>query len=300
MHGQPVLLGDLLRAQVLLHREREVRAALHGRVVREDHALAALDDADPGHDPGRRRLAVVELPRGERAELEERRARIDEPVDPLARRSASRASGAARAPARRRRARRAPSARAARRRAPPSARAGARTPRRRGRAARSGLPRQEPNRGIGSVWAIDRAVTNGRESPERGPRQQGRDSMDGEATAAVDVGTSEDARLESLGYKPQLNRVLGFFSNFAVAFTYLSPMVGIYSLFILGVGHRRARVHLADDHPAWSGCSSSPSSSASSRATIPWPARSSSTASSIGRSRLRLVRRLVLRDRAAR
>jgi amino acid transporter len=60
--------------------------------------------------------------------------------------------------------------------------------------------------------------------------------MDGQAAAAVDVGTSEDARLESLGYKPQLNRVLGFFSNFAVAFTYLSPMVGIYSLFILGVG----------------------------------------------------------------
>ena len=46
----------------------------------------------------------------------------------------------------------------------------------------------------------------------------------------------EDARLESLGYKPQLNRVLGLFSNFAVAFTYLSPMVGIYSLFVLGVG----------------------------------------------------------------
>jgi amino acid transporter len=47
---------------------------------------------------------------------------------------------------------------------------------------------------------------------------------------------SEDARLESLGYKPQLNRVLGLFANFAVAFTYLSPMVGIYSLFVLGVG----------------------------------------------------------------
>src|SRR6476659_4807378 len=57
-----------------------------------------------------------------------------------------------------------------------------------------------------------------------------------EAASAVDVGTSEDARLESLGYKPQLNRVLGLFSNFAVAFTYLSPMVGIYSLFLLGVG----------------------------------------------------------------
>jgi amino acid transporter len=46
----------------------------------------------------------------------------------------------------------------------------------------------------------------------------------------------DDARLASFGYKPQLNRVLGFFSNFSVAFTYLSPMVGIYSLFILGVG----------------------------------------------------------------
>jgi amino acid transporter len=60
--------------------------------------------------------------------------------------------------------------------------------------------------------------------------------MQGDAASAVDVGASEDARLESLGYTPQLNRVLGVFSNFAVAFTYLSPMVGIYSLFILGVG----------------------------------------------------------------
>jgi len=47
---------------------------------------------------------------------------------------------------------------------------------------------------------------------------------------------SDDARLESLGYRPQLNRVLGLFANFSVAFTYLSPMVGIYSLFVLGLG----------------------------------------------------------------
>jgi amino acid transporter len=46
----------------------------------------------------------------------------------------------------------------------------------------------------------------------------------------------DDHRLMSLGYRPQLNRVLGLFANFAVAFTYLSPMVGIYSLFVLGVG----------------------------------------------------------------
>jgi amino acid transporter len=46
---------------------------------------------------------------------------------------------------------------------------------------------------------------------------------------------ADDERLESLGYKPQLNRVLGLFSNFSVGFTYLSPMVGIYSLFIFGL-----------------------------------------------------------------
>ena len=50
------------------------------------------------------------------------------------------------------------------------------------------------------------------------------------------VHDDDDSRLESLGYTPQLNRVLGLFANFSVAFTYLSPMVGIYSLFLLGVG----------------------------------------------------------------
>jgi amino acid transporter len=53
------------------------------------------------------------------------------------------------------------------------------------------------------------------------------------AEAGHDV---DDARLASLGYQPQLRRVLGLFANFSVAFTYLSPMVGIYSLFVLGLG----------------------------------------------------------------
>src|SRR5438270_7131120 len=60
-----------------------------------------------------------------------------------------------------------------------------------------------------------------------------------ETAASPNVPTTtinEDARLASLGYTPQLNSVLGLFANFAVAFTYLSPMVGIYSLFVLGVG----------------------------------------------------------------
>jgi amino acid transporter len=46
----------------------------------------------------------------------------------------------------------------------------------------------------------------------------------------------DDARLAGLGYQPQLRRVLGLFANFSVAFTYLSPMVGIYSLFAVGLG----------------------------------------------------------------
>ncbi len=50
------------------------------------------------------------------------------------------------------------------------------------------------------------------------------------------VVVSDDERLTQLGYRPQLTRVLGLFSNFSVAFTYLSPMVGIYSLFVLGLG----------------------------------------------------------------
>jgi len=53
---------------------------------------------------------------------------------------------------------------------------------------------------------------------------------------AADPVDDDDARLRSLGYSPQLNRVLGLFANFSVAFTYLSPMVGIYSLFVLGLG----------------------------------------------------------------
>ena len=60
--------------------------------------------------------------------------------------------------------------------------------------------------------------------------------MEEAGTSVPSAVTNEDARLASLGYSPQLSRVLGLFSSFAVAFTYLSPMVGIYSLFVLGVG----------------------------------------------------------------
>jgi amino acid transporter len=59
----------------------------------------------------------------------------------------------------------------------------------------------------------------------------------------VGVGTTLDARtgsegdrLAALGYRQELSRVLSLFDNFSVAFSYLSPMVGIYSLYTLGLG----------------------------------------------------------------
>lgn len=47
---------------------------------------------------------------------------------------------------------------------------------------------------------------------------------------------AESDRLRSLGYRQELSRVLSLFDNFSVAFSYLSPMVGIYSLYTLGLG----------------------------------------------------------------
>src|SRR6201998_1610113 len=58
-----------------------------------------------------------------------------------------------------------------------------------------------------------------------------------EATPTTSAITDDDdARLESLCYNPPLSRVLGCFSNFSVAFTYLSPIVGVFSLFTFGAG----------------------------------------------------------------
>ena len=54
--------------------------------------------------------------------------------------------------------------------------------------------------------------------------------------AVNNVETQDSARLSALGYRQELSRVLSLFDNFAVAFSYLSPMVGIYSLYVIGLG----------------------------------------------------------------
>ncbi|MBK7863524.1 MAG: amino acid permease [Archangiaceae bacterium] len=46
---------------------------------------------------------------------------------------------------------------------------------------------------------------------------------------------AEDALLEKLGYRADLKRTLSLFANFGIAFCYISPVVGVYSLFGYGL-----------------------------------------------------------------
>src|SRR5438445_10507097 len=52
-------------------------------------------------------------------------------------------------------------------------------------------------------------------------------------------GSGQDAAdahdLAGFGYKQELRRVLGVYSSFAVAFSYISPSTGLFTLFILGI-----------------------------------------------------------------
>jgi amino acid transporter len=45
--------------------------------------------------------------------------------------------------------------------------------------------------------------------------------------------TSDEAVLESFGYKQELRRSLSFWTNFAVGFAYISPVVGLYAIIAL-------------------------------------------------------------------
>src|SRR5213595_3436647 len=46
----------------------------------------------------------------------------------------------------------------------------------------------------------------------------------------------DEQDLARFGYKQELKRSLGTFSSFAVAFSYISPSTGIFTLFFLGMG----------------------------------------------------------------
>ena len=81
---QPVLARDVLRAQVLLYRQRVIGAALHRGVVAHDHALAAGDAADARDHPRARHLAFIEVERRKLADLQKRGAGIKQPLDAIA------------------------------------------------------------------------------------------------------------------------------------------------------------------------------------------------------------------------
>jgi urea carboxylase system permease len=51
-----------------------------------------------------------------------------------------------------------------------------------------------------------------------------------------DQSARDDAHLRSLGIKPELRRTLGFLSNFAIAFSFISVSTGSYGNFSIGIG----------------------------------------------------------------
>ena len=53
---------------------------------------------------------------------------------------------------------------------------------------------------------------------------------------AQDQAARDDAHLRSLGIKPELKRTLGFLSNFAIAFSFISVSTGSYGNFSIGIG----------------------------------------------------------------
>ena len=54
--------------------------------------------------------------------------------------------------------------------------------------------------------------------------------------SAADVAARDDAHLRSLGIKPELKRTLGFLSNFAIAFSFISVSTGSFGNFGVGIG----------------------------------------------------------------
>jgi amino acid transporter len=58
-----------------------------------------------------------------------------------------------------------------------------------------------------------------------------------EPRSAQDIAAADDAHLRSLGIKPELQRSLGFLSNFAVAFSYISVSTGTFTVFALAIGY---------------------------------------------------------------
>src|SRR5690606_21066732 len=80
---KPVLDGDFLSANMLLHRLAEKASAFHRGVIGDDHAGGATHRADAGDDAGTGQLAVIKAPGSQRRELEKGGAGVDQQVDAI-------------------------------------------------------------------------------------------------------------------------------------------------------------------------------------------------------------------------
>ena len=83
--GQVVGLGNFLGAKVLLHGQRVIGPAFDRRIVGHDHARPPGNLPDPGDDPGPRNVLAIDFGGGELADFEQRRAGIEQPLNPFAR-----------------------------------------------------------------------------------------------------------------------------------------------------------------------------------------------------------------------
>ncbi len=81
--GQAVLLGDFLRAQMLLHRHRVIGAALDGGIVGNDQAFHPGDAADAGDHAGTGHRVVVHAMRRQRRYFQEWAAGVEQGIDAL-------------------------------------------------------------------------------------------------------------------------------------------------------------------------------------------------------------------------
>ena len=59
--------------------------------------------------------------------------------------------------------------------------------------------------------------------------------MAGPGDSSADVAARDDAHLRSLGIKPELKRTLGFLSNFAIAFAFISVSTGTFGNYGVGL-----------------------------------------------------------------
>ena len=60
--------------------------------------------------------------------------------------------------------------------------------------------------------------------------------MAGPGESTQDIAARDDAHLQSLGIKPELRRTLGFLSNFAIAFAFISVSTGSFGNYGIGIG----------------------------------------------------------------